>query len=125
MSILTREDHLLLRLAEECNEVAQRASKSILFTSEDIQEGKELNNKERLSIEIDDLLGILTMLDHEGFIREPDGTAIIAKATKVEKYIEFSDKCRSKKKCPECLENTAQEELDMFGGLCENCTSGV
>ena len=94
MNILTREDHLLLRLAEECNEVAQRASKSILFTSEDIQEGKTLNNGERLSIEIDDLLGVLEMLGQEGFIRVPDGKAIIAKAAKVEKYIEFSDKCR-------------------------------
>lgn len=97
MNILTREDHLLLRLAEECNEVAQRASKSILFTSEDAQPGQELDNKERLSMEIDDLLGVLEMLGQEGFIRVPDGEAIIAKAEKVERYIEYSDKCRSKK----------------------------
>lgn len=24
-------------------------------------------------------------------------------------------------KCPECLEATSQEELDMFNGLCEEC----
>ncbi len=24
-------------------------------------------------------------------------------------------------KCPECLNPTPQEELDMFGGLCEEC----
>ena len=24
--------------------------------------------------------------------------------------------------CPECMEPTPQQELDMFGGLCENCT---
>ena len=23
--------------------------------------------------------------------------------------------------CPECMEKVEQEELDMFGGLCENC----
>ena len=23
--------------------------------------------------------------------------------------------------CPECMEETSQEELDMFGGLCETC----
>jgi len=23
--------------------------------------------------------------------------------------------------CPECLRPTDQEELDMFGGVCENC----
>jgi len=25
--------------------------------------------------------------------------------------------------CPECMEKVEQEELDMFGGLCENCTT--
>lgn len=25
--------------------------------------------------------------------------------------------------CPECMEKVKQEELDMFGGLCENCTT--
>lgn len=25
-------------------------------------------------------------------------------------------------KCPECLKNVHQEELDMFGGLCEECS---
>lgn len=25
-------------------------------------------------------------------------------------------------KCPECLEDSTEDELDMFGGLCESCT---
>jgi len=25
-------------------------------------------------------------------------------------------------KCPECLQPTPQDELDMFGGLCEECS---
>jgi len=25
-------------------------------------------------------------------------------------------------KCPECLQTTTQAELDMFGGLCEECS---
>lgn len=24
--------------------------------------------------------------------------------------------------CPECLESVDQEELDMFGGMCEECS---
>lgn len=24
--------------------------------------------------------------------------------------------------CPECLQPTPQDELDMFGGLCEECS---
>ena len=24
-------------------------------------------------------------------------------------------------KCPECLKTTTQEELDLFGGFCEEC----
>ncbi len=27
-------------------------------------------------------------------------------------------------KCPECMNPISQEELDMFGGLCEECTNG-
>lgn len=27
-----------------------------------------------------------------------------------------------KKKCPECLQTSKQSELDMFGGLCEECS---
>lgn len=27
-----------------------------------------------------------------------------------------------KPKCPECLQPTDQDELDMFGGLCEECS---
>ena len=25
-------------------------------------------------------------------------------------------------KCPECLQSTPQDELDTFGGLCEECS---
>ncbi len=28
---------------------------------------------------------------------------------------------KTKAKCPECLEEVYQEELDTFGGLCEEC----
>lgn len=28
-----------------------------------------------------------------------------------------------KVQCPECLEEVTQEELDTFGGLCEECGS--
>ena len=27
-------------------------------------------------------------------------------------------------KCPECLSHASQNELDTFGGLCEECTNG-
>ncbi len=28
-------------------------------------------------------------------------------------------------RCPECLKVTDQKELDMFGGLCEDCTNEI
>lgn len=31
---------------------------------------------------------------------------------------------QSETKCPECLRKTSQEELNMFDGLCEDCSEG-
>lgn len=31
--------------------------------------------------------------------------------------------CINSFECPECMEKVEQEELDMFGGLCENCAT--
>lgn len=95
MNKLTREEHLLLRLGEECNEVAKRVSKAVLFTPGEVQPGQEKNNAERLSEELDDLLGVLEMLISEGFLRNSKGFAREDKKVKVEKYIKFSDNVRS------------------------------
>jgi len=90
---MTREEHLLVILAEECNEVAQRVSKILRFGLVD-PEGTEPNqpytNKDRLILEINDLLAILEMVfgeqDYDYQMLKED------KKRKVEKYLELSKK---------------------------------
>lgn len=38
---------------------------------------------------------------------------------------ESLDRMFPRVKCPECLQTCSQDELDMFGGLCEECTNGT
>jgi hypothetical protein len=45
---MTREQHLLTILAEECGEVVQRASKAIRFGLDESQPGQLDDNKKRL-----------------------------------------------------------------------------
>jgi len=63
---MTRSEHLLVILAEECNEVAQRVSKALRFGLEEIQPGQGKTNAERISDELDDLMAVLEMLCDEG-----------------------------------------------------------
>jgi NTP pyrophosphatase (non-canonical NTP hydrolase) len=90
---MTREEHLLIILAEECNEVAQRAAKALRFKLTD-PDGKEPNqpytNKDRLILEINDLLAVIEMV-----FGEQDIVSQMLKddkKKKVEKYLELSKK---------------------------------
>jgi hypothetical protein len=90
---MTREEHLLIILAEECNEVAQRVAKALRFKLDD-PDGTEPNqpytNKDRLILEVNDLLAVIEMVF--------DGQDIISpmlkedKKKKIIKYLELSKK---------------------------------
>lgn len=55
--------------------------------------------------------------------------------TKVKKEIDYKamekldeireTQAREASKCPECLQPTSQEELKTYGGLCEDCNTGL
>lgn len=86
---MTREQYLLALLAEECAEVAQRATKAIRFGLE-IPEGTQpgyASNKERLLEEFNDLLVIVEMLFGKEYVNESQQ---LAKKAKIEKYTELS-----------------------------------
>lgn len=90
---MTRTDHLLWILAEECNEVAQRASKAARFGLSEIQHGQELTNAQRIMQEMADLTSVTDILIEEGILEidknyEPD---IIAKKQKIEKFLKYSE----------------------------------
>lgn len=55
-------------LAEECAEVTQRAMKLNRFGVLDVQSGQELNNRERLSDEVGDLLEVIDWAYGAGII---------------------------------------------------------
>jgi NTP pyrophosphatase (non-canonical NTP hydrolase) len=90
---MTREEHLLVILAEECNEVAQRASKALRFGLKDpdgSEPGQPYTNKDRLILEINDLLAVIEMV-----FGEQDIVSQMLKddkKKKVEKYLELSRK---------------------------------
>lgn len=96
---MTREEHLLTILAEECSEVAQRASKAIRFGLLEIEPGQPKTNAERIMDELNDLIAVYQMLagpmvspTMEAFRMDPDDmwAAIRAKQAKVEKFLRYS-----------------------------------
>jgi NTP pyrophosphatase (non-canonical NTP hydrolase) len=89
---MTRVQLLLGKVAEECNEVAQRALKAQQFGLDDVEPGKSHSNRKRLMGELTDLHAVLLMLeDTEGFnFTKHFDDEIDAKKQKVEKFILLS-----------------------------------
>lgn len=88
---MTRTQMLLTIVAEECNETAQRASKAIRFGLDEVQEGQDLTNAERLCYEFNDILAVIDMLRNEGLLNKTiDPEAINLKKAKVEKWLQHS-----------------------------------
>lgn len=96
---MTKKEHLLTILSEECIETAQRVSKALRFGLQEIQPGQELTNAQRIVYEFNDILAMMEMLQSENafnhHINGPvkDGDAIVKKKKKVEKFLELSKEC--------------------------------
>jgi hypothetical protein len=90
---MNRTEHLLWVLAEECAEVAQRASKAARFGLDEVQPGQALTNEERLWQEMCDLCAVgemLISLRGQGGLNRGD---VDAKKAKVEKFLLYSAEC--------------------------------
>ena len=87
---MTREEHLLVILIEECAEVSKEVSKALRFGMKDHAPGETMKNDEKISIEIGDLVAAMEMLYEAGVIREPKSGDIEKKKVKVEKYLNYS-----------------------------------
>lgn len=91
---MTRTEHLLTILAEECVEVAQRVSKALRFGLEEVQPGQPFTNAERIMQEVNDLKAAVQMLQKDGSLPKPTAAdtamATFNKALKVEKFLKFS-----------------------------------
>lgn len=92
---MNRQDHLLWNVAEECAEVAQRASKAARFSLQEIQPGQELTNAQRLVQEYADLVAVMQMLEEEGGIEIPENfqTMVTAKKSRFDKFLGRSKAC--------------------------------
>ncbi len=95
---MTREQFLLLKLAEECMEVAQRCSKQIQFGSLEVQNTdshqSQLTNAERTKQELLDLFSLVTMLWERKYLPEIEFVefeiAKTKKQDKLQKYLDYS-----------------------------------
>lgn len=88
---MTRNENLLTILSEECVETAQRVSKALRFTLEEIQPEQELTNAQRIVYEFNDILAVMEILQEEGvFDKVIDRDAIDKKKIKVAKYLNYS-----------------------------------
>lgn len=88
---MTENEHLLLCLAEECDEVGQRVMKALRFGLDEIQPGQPLNNAERIVEELQDLISVATILRRRLVLPSchvPDDV-IQAKAAKIAKFMEI------------------------------------
>jgi hypothetical protein len=90
---MTTQEHLLTIVAEECAEVAQRASKALRFGLDEIQPGQPLTNAERIMEEFDYLYAVILMCQNRALL--PGGVArrISEKQDKVNKFLTYSAKC--------------------------------
>lgn len=74
---------------EECNEVAQRASKALRFGLSEVQPGQPLANAERIRQEFADLCGVYELIG----LNSPSRAHINAKKIKVRKFLDYSAEC--------------------------------
>lgn len=91
---MTTQEHLLTIVAEECNEVAHRASKAIRFTLSEIQPGQELNNADRIMEEFYDLMASIEECQKRNYLpiwnQEKIAIHISLKQQKIAKFLEYS-----------------------------------
>lgn len=88
------QEHLLVILGEECNEVAHRVSKALRFGLREVQEGQPLTNAERIIEEYSQLQAVMQMLFDQALIPATINTeAYHEKFKAVNKFLEYSKTC--------------------------------
>lgn len=91
---MTREDHFLLILAEECAEIAQRVTKAMRFSLRETQPGQNYTNAERIMHEYADLIGAMEKLLEEGTLSFPSDfpDRIETKKNRIEEFLKISER---------------------------------
>ena len=94
---MTREEHLLDILIEECAEVIQRTTKAKRFGLTEVQPEQSLSNLQRIVYELNDIAAVADMLTQGSWM---DERMIDAKRTKIEHFLEYSKECGTLKEQP-------------------------
>ena len=89
--MMTRQEYLLVCLAEECGEIIYEVGKILRFGLNDTHlDTSKIPNEERLSNEITDLIAVVKMLKDEGLNLTSSLSQIARKRDKIEKYAKYS-----------------------------------
>lgn len=90
---MTRQQYLLVKVAEECSEMTKRATKIICFGADEQYDKNDANYK-RLLYEYNDLVATMELLKKDGIFKEfdelIDPERIISKQDKIERYMKVS-----------------------------------
>lgn len=89
---MTENEYLLTVLSEECAEVTHRVSKMLRFGPTQIEPGQELNNKERLTQELTDLIAVGDILYDRHLVGAVFNSEKQEKYKKVKKFMDLSRK---------------------------------
>lgn len=92
---MTRAEHLLTKLLEECCEVGQRCTKAMRFGLQEIQDGHNEDNAARIMDEFLDVVAIVEVLQSEGHLPLMANTSqlIRAKKDRFFKFYAYSIEC--------------------------------
>jgi hypothetical protein len=90
---MTRQEHLLTIVTEECNEVGKVCSKALRFGLDHKLEGKEFTNQELFIREFNDLAVAVEMAIGMPVTELLSNSLMSAKRAKVEKFLQYSKEC--------------------------------
>ena len=90
---MTRKEHLLVILMEECAEIQKDCSKALRFGLDERwgPDGTE-SNAEKINREVSDLVGVLQLLQEDNHLGMIDYQKVEDKKAKVEYHLEYSKK---------------------------------
>lgn len=93
---MTRQEHLLTILGEECAEVSQMVSKTLRFGTKDKAPDDHMDNANRILQEFYEAATVIEMLQSEGILPRWYDDRIsfqkVAKAQRVDDYLNYSEK---------------------------------
>lgn len=95
---MTKEEHLLVCLAEECAEIQKEVSKALRFGLENSHPKYPGTPRERIEYEMNDLLGVIEFLAENGLHFAQYPNRIEAKKLKLQKYIQYAEEKETIKK---------------------------